>query len=279
MHLRVDSDRGRSWFKASPTYFAHEPVVTTMLAELFPGRTPQVLGFDAKRGWMLLEDLGDESADALPVDERLGALTAIGELHRASVGLADTLLDGGCLDRRPHVLSAQIATLAADPTIPLPGNLSERFQAAIPRLQELSAELASSPIPATLVHGDLHAGNTMRTAGRFVTFDWTDACVADPFVDVLMFLTRLPDEPVVRATFRERYLDEWPNVTRSQAAAYSELAEPLAAMHHAVTYRGIYDAFGAGKWWLFEGALPGWIEHALACPIVGAAGSNPLPSP
>ncbi len=35
-------------------------------------------------------------------------------------------------------------------------------------------------------------------------------------------------------------------------------------MHHAVTYRGIYDAFGVYEWWLFEGSLPGWIEHALA---------------
>ena len=46
-------------------------------------------------------------------------------------------------------------------------------------------------------------------------------------------------------------------------------------MHHAVTYRGIYDAFGADEWWLFEGALPRWIEHALACPIVGAEGLEP----
>jgi hypothetical protein len=41
--------------------------------------------------------------------------------------------------------------------------------AAVPRLQELCTELASSPIPSTLVHDDLHAGNVMRTAvGRFV---------------------------------------------------------------------------------------------------------------
>ena len=105
----------------------------------------------------------------------------------------------------------------------------------------------------------------MRTGDRFVVFDWTDACIADPFVDVLMFVTRLPDEPRLRARFRDRYLEAWGDVvSRSEAAAYAELAEPLAAMHHAVTYRGIYDAFGDYEWWLFEGALPRWIEHALA---------------
>ena len=108
----------------------------------------------------------------------------------------------------------------------------------------------------------------MRTADRFVVFDWSDACVADPFVDVLMFLTRLPDDAELRSTCRERYLDAWPGLTRPEAARYVELAEPLAAMHHAVTYRDIYDAFGPDDWWLFEGALPRWIEHALACPIV-----------
>lgn len=167
--LRVQSNRGRSWFKSSPAYFPHEPVVMAMLADLFPGRTPQVLALDADRSWMLLEDLGEEPADVLPVGERLGALAAIGELHRASVDLTDALLVGGCLDRRPNVLSAQIAALATDPTVPLPGDLGARFQAAVPRLQELCTELASSPIPSTLVHGDLHAGNVMRTAGgRFV---------------------------------------------------------------------------------------------------------------
>jgi hypothetical protein len=272
--LRVGAAAGRSYVKASPAYFAREPIVTAMLAELFPGRTPEVLAVDADRRWMVLEDLGDEPADGLAVGERLGALAAIAELHAASMSHVDALLDGGCFDRRPDVLSAQIAALAADPTVPLPGDLAERFRAAVPRLQELCAELALSPIQPTLVHGDLHAGNVMRTGGRFVVFDWTDACVADPFVDVLMFLTRLPDDPRLRARFGDRYFEAWGDVvSRSEAAEYAELAEPLAAMHHAVTYRGIYDAFGEYEWWLFERALPRWIEHALGSRLLSPRGS------
>jgi aminoglycoside phosphotransferase (APT) family kinase protein len=153
--------------------------------------------------------------------------------------------------------------------VPLPGDLATRFREAVPRLQQLCAELASAAIGPTLVHGDLHAGNIMRTDGRFVVFDWSDACVADPFVDVLMFLDRLPDDPELRATFRARYLDAWTGIPRSEADVYAELAEPLAAMHHAVTYRGI-PAFGPEEQWLFEGAMPRWVEHALACPIVAS---------
>ena len=107
----------------------------------------------------------------------------------------------------------------------------------------------------------------MRTDGRFVTFDWTDACIADPFVDVLMFLSRLPDDSELGAAFLDRYLSVWSDVVpRSALVAWTEIAEPVAAMHHAVTYRGIYDAFGEYEWWLFEGALPRWIERALASP-------------
>ncbi len=255
--VRVEAAAGRSYLKASPANFAREPMVTAMLADLFPGRTTQVLALDTDRNWMLLEDLGGEPADGLSADERLGAIAAIAELHAASLGHVDTLLDGGCFDRRPDVLSAQIAALAADPTVPLPGDLAERFEAAVPRVQELCAELALSPIQPTLVHGDLHAGNLMRTGGRFVVFDWTDACVADPFVDVLMFLTKLPNDPMLRARFRDHYFAaRGDGVSRSEVARYVELAEPLAAMHHAVTYRGIYDAFGEYEWWRFAGALP-----------------------
>ena len=265
--LRVQSPTARSYFKASPPYFVSEPVVTALLATRFPRRVPQVLALDAGRGWMLLEDLGDEPADAIPVEDRMGALIAIAELHFASVPHIDALLQGGCLDRRPAVLSDQIAALAADPTVPLPADLDARFQLAVPRLQALCAEVAASPVPATLVHGDLHAGNIMRTDGRFVTFDWTDACIADPFVDVLMFLSRLPDESELGAAFLDRYLGVWSDVVRRQElVAWTEIAEPVAAMHHAVTYRGIYDAFGDYEWWLFEGALPRWIERALASP-------------
>ena len=74
----------------------------------------------------------------------------------------------------------------------------------------------------------------------------------------------------LRASVRDRYLDGWSGLPRSDAGAYAELAEPLAAMHHAITYRDIHDAFDPYDRALFQGALPRWIEHALACPIVAS---------
>jgi aminoglycoside phosphotransferase (APT) family kinase protein len=269
--LRVVTPRGRFWFKAVAKHWRQEPAVTRMLGDLFSGRTPRVIECDTERGWMLLDDLNGSPADVLPLERRLEALTAMADLHRAGVPLLEELMTGGCVDRRPAVLADQIEALAADGTVALPDDLQRRFRTAVPRLQELCVELSAAPIPATLVHGDLHAGNVMRLDDRYVVFDWSDACVADPFVDVLMFTSRMPDGPEVRAAARRRYFSTtWPDVTGSDAASYAELAEPLAAMHHAVTYRGIYDAFGPYEWWYFEDVLPRWIEHALTCPSVDA---------
>ena len=50
---------------------------------------------------------------------------------------------------------------------------------------------------------------------------------------------------------RERYLAAWPGLTPAEAASYLDVAEPLAAMHHAVTYRDIYDACRPDDWWRF----------------------------
>jgi hypothetical protein len=259
---------GRAWCKAVHAAWAREPGVTAMLGDLLPGRTPQVLATDTERGWMLLGDVDGVPADTLPADARLGALEATGRIHREAVGLTDTLLRGGCADRRPEVLAGQIEDLAAEHEGPLPGALAERLRAAVPRLQDLCARMRAAPIPTTLVHGDLHAGNIMRTGGDWVVFDWSDACIADPFVDVVMFITRLTHDPAVRAAFRDRYLGAWPDLAPADAADYVALAEPLAAMHHAITYRAIRDAFDPYDYALFEGALPRWVEHALACPAV-----------
>jgi hypothetical protein len=266
--LSVASEGGRAWFKATIAYFETEPVVTELIGELLPGWAPTVLGVDADRGWMLLEDLDGVPVDTLPVDERLDALLAVGELHRASVGLVDRLLEGSCRDRRPIVLAGQIAELAADPGSGVPEALAERLRAATPRLGELCDAMTSSPIAPTLVHGDLHGGNIMRTADGYVPFDWSDACVADRYVDVLLFLTRVSKDQNVRAAFLERYLEAWPGVSRAALAEYVELAEPLAAMHQAVTYRALADVFGEDAWF-FGDTLARWIEHALACPVVG----------
>jgi hypothetical protein len=56
--------------------------------------------------------------------------------------------------------------------------------AAVPGLRAACAELAGHDVPASLVHGDLHLANVARGPRGYRFFDWTDACVAHPFLDL-----------------------------------------------------------------------------------------------
>jgi hypothetical protein len=268
--LRVEAGGHALYLKASPEYFLRESEVTAMLGRFFPGAVPQVVALEPSRGWMVLEDLGDELVTSLELVEWTRALAAIASLHRRSVPVIEQLLEGGCVDRRPPVLAEQIESLAGDTSVALPDGLRSRLQAKVGRLQEMCIEIERSPIPNTLVHGDLHADNVMRTERGYVLFDWTDACVAVPLVDFMTFVFNFgpaSDDATVREGLRDRYLSAWSDVVpHAEAIEWYEQAEPLAAMHHAVTSRGIFDAFGAEEWWQFLSALPWWIEKALDSP-------------
>jgi aminoglycoside phosphotransferase (APT) family kinase protein len=61
-------------------------------------------------------------------------------------------------------------------------------------------ELATYAVPPSLVHGDLHLGNVALGPRGHLFFDWTDAGVAHPFLDLLTFVADL--QPVERHTAR-----------------------------------------------------------------------------
>jgi hypothetical protein len=58
------------------------------------------------------------------------------------------------------------------------------LRAAVPRIQTRCAELAGYAVPPSIVHGDLHLSNVARGPKGHLFFDWTDACVAHPFLDL-----------------------------------------------------------------------------------------------
>jgi len=68
----------------------------------------------------------------------------------------------------------------------IPDGLHRRMEETIARVAELDAAIPAGP--ATLCHGDFHAGNLLRDAdGRWVWADWQDSRIG-PGVDDLAFL-------------------------------------------------------------------------------------------
>ena len=56
--LRVPTTDGDLYFKAVSAIHVFEAALTGLLAELQPGRVPEVVAMDAERGWMLMRDGG-----------------------------------------------------------------------------------------------------------------------------------------------------------------------------------------------------------------------------
>ena len=240
--LRVKTTSSDFYFKVSKDLplFVNEAVVTARLAGRFPGYVPGPVAIEADQQWMLFAAFDELIHDSAPVDVRREVFARFGELQRSSVGMIDDLIDEGCLDRRLAVLESQIKPLLDDRAAL--GGLAEeerkRLRGMGPRLKELTHRLADLGLPYTLVHGDMHLGNAARVDGNLAFFDWTDASVAHPFID-LQSLNWETDEDEKQSIIAA-YLAGWDEFASSDRLHEAmAIAEALTPLHHAVSYQHI----------------------------------------
>jgi Phosphotransferase enzyme family len=284
--LRAPTATGDVWFKtnAALPLFVNEGVVLTTLAELFGDRVPALLAVDPERGWMVLDDLGEEVGWSAPLEVVEEVARSFARMQVEAAGQADRLLAAGCHDRRLDRLAAQASAWLpqVEATGELPGIDDETWlsaaelaavRAALPQVLDCCAELAGFAIPPSIVHGDLHLGNVARGPAGYRFFDWTDACVAHPFLDVATIRRgtsysegEADNEAELRARLRAAYLPEWAAFEPPERLdrAY-RLAAPLGALHQAVSYRSIVSSqqppidvhMGQSTAW--------WLRRMLAC--------------
>ncbi|NNJ12470.1 aminoglycoside phosphotransferase family protein [Chloroflexales bacterium ZM16-3] len=250
--LRAPTERGDVSFKAVPAMFGHEPALTAALAASDPARIAAPLAIDPARGWMLTPAVPGHSLDEQPEIELWeAALRSFAELQIASVARLADLRAAGVPDRPLSQLAAQIGPLIADVAATLPGRpagLSDEHRAALadlaPRFYEMCAELERYGLPPTIEHGDFWAGQIIAGPNGFTFLDWSDSSISHPFFSLLLFLIEIEDHfpkvPSVRERLRDAYLDPWAtHVPRPQLERAFELAQPLAALHHAITYQQV----------------------------------------
>jgi hypothetical protein len=256
--LRAPTTGGDVWFKANTTspLFVNEGVVMGHLAGLFPGQVPAPLAVEPDRGWMVLADFGEEVGWEAPLEVVEEVARTYAGMQVAAAGHVGRLLDAGCLDRRLDRLAAQAQAWlpAVEATAELPGidaatwlsgDEQAGLRAAVPRVQVRCAELAGYAVPPSLVHGDLHLSNVARGPAGYLFFDWTDACVAHPFLDLATIrrgtaFTDPTHEDELRERLRQAYLPAWASFEPpARLARAFELAAPLGALHQAVSYRSL----------------------------------------
>jgi fructosamine-3-kinase len=265
--LRVSTTDGTVFFKATADspLFADEGNVMRELARLFPGHVPAPLAVDSQRRWMLLDDLGPELGWDAPPEVRGEVLRVFAGMQIESIGHADKLLGLGCVDRRLDVLATEARDLLADDSslAGLDDEEAERARALGSNVDDLCAALAESRMPYTVLHGDLHLSNVARHGEKYVFFDWTDASVGHPLFDLIDVFRE--ESEAIHDQLRDIYLSAWVGTEpMDRLREIWDLAQPLAFLHHAVSYRHIAAHVEPGSGHALEWALPYFLRKFLA---------------
>jgi len=268
--LRARTADGDAYLKAVPALFAQEPVVTQALAMRYPENIPTPIAIDRERSWMLLWDFGQDLRDSNDVAIWEEALRQFSQMQRDSAGHVDELLAAGCVDRRLEVLAAQIDPLLSD-TAGLaglePAEIA-RLRAIAPHLKASCAKLAGYGVPQALVHGDFHPGNIAFQAGRHIFFDWTDACIAHPFLDMITMLdatNALNGVPGARTRLRDVYLAAWATLEPvARLVEAFEIGLTLGALHQAISYRAIVATLEPVARHELDWGVPYWLRQVLS---------------
>lgn len=274
--LRLPTGGGPVYLKAVPSIFAHELEVTALLAAADPTRFARPVALDRSRGWMLMHELSGPTLDTRTDDVTLWerALATFAEVQIASVSHLATLRAAGTPERPLETLPMRLAPLLADPAATLPGSpagLSEaerrRLHLLAARLPTLIGRLAAYGLPATLEHGDFWAGQVVVRGADFAFLDWSDCSISHPFFSLLLFLVEsedfFPRTPGARERLRDAYLRPWTVLMPLNDLINAfELAQPLAALHHASTYHSVVLPNIEVKWEM-ELMLPFYLKMAL----------------
>lgn len=254
--------------KVTCPIWPQEPAVTAFLHELAPKTVPAVLKHGAFRvprselegAWMVTERyalVGTEQevrADP-PVKELLAALA---RLQATAYDRHADLRNAGAPTRRPQDVAADLVFLWEEVRA---AGLPEQECERLPELDTLLRRRLNSleqKAPSLLTHGDLHYGNILLTpepaagvvesGARLVIFDWTDAALAWPGVD-LVTMAGLSGEPkadelnklkqgYIQALRKELTKPAHADVLASIEASLDEGTD-LALVYHAVTYAHI----------------------------------------
>ena len=263
--LRVPLADGAAWFKACSCVQAFEPRLTAALHGRWPGLMPEVLGFDAQRGWLLLADAGTRIGDLGNLPEFwIELLPRYAELQRGEVAYVDDHLAHGVPDLRVATLAERYDELLAED---LPVSSAERRALTdfAPAFARLSGELSSEGPADSIQHDDLHMHNVYRQGDRLRVLDWGDSSISHPFASLVTTFRFLEernglaaDDPsMVRV--RDAYLEGW----GTGLTGLFDLAMRVGGFAHAIAELRQRRALSGPARAIFDDDLQVWLRRAL----------------
>jgi len=200
--MRVPSNQGMIFFKATAGETIYEIALTKKLAGWYPDDMPALISVDTVRGWMLMRDGGEQlRASIRPTKDIKPWEPVIKRYAELQIGLAehiDEILALGIPDHRPSALPAfykqlltDEASLMIDQEKGLTSAEFQQLQSMSPRFEQICADLDEFEIPSSINHGDFHDGNILVKDNRITFFDWGDASVTHPFVSLRTFFVSI----------------------------------------------------------------------------------------
>jgi hypothetical protein len=251
--LRADTAKGIFYFKAvaHSRWFANEPVVAHALGTLYPHLVPKPLCIDADRRWMLTEEFGPTLEDPERDEEILvDAARAYGQMQLDSAAHPMDYIEGDPfgvdLERLPSTWEMYIRESKVLKFLE-PEEVSA-LQRHLPLVKEYIRQLVDSPIPQTLVHGDLGPYNIAQRKGKPLVFDWTAVGISFPFFDMIELLHRVrpksagrdasvrtPEVDAIKDRLKTAYLSVWTACApRSDLEVLWAVSEPLGFVSMAL---------------------------------------------
>ncbi len=259
---RVETENRIVYLKASETGL--EAALSTRLADRHPELTPNVVAWDEPRHLLVTENCGARLSESNDLEVWQTAVENLAHFQWAADAHVFRAL--GCPVHAFTDLADRAETFLRDAdtlrrwglTAPQVSALAERA----PHIRRAHERVSALGLPLLPAHGDAHPMNALIGCGG-VWFDWSEACVAHPHLDVGWFLAReklLPPRqtyPDVAATLWQTYLRIFhlPETTGLNDAV------TLALMHRALVY---HEKFGS-----WQGTVPGWrpksVPYTLRC--------------
>ncbi|MDX1615369.1 MAG: aminoglycoside phosphotransferase family protein [Candidatus Promineifilaceae bacterium] len=263
--LEAPTSTGSIYFKthADLPLFGNEAAVLDELSRRYPTEIPRPLALERRRIWMLLPPFEEIVGWDASLAQRRALLTRFARLQRRAVSDVEPLLRSGCLDRRLDWTAAQIEPLLDQADQFVDAASAARLHALAPLLRRAIDALQRLGVPETLVHGDLHGGNVALRGGQPLYFDWTDACISHPFVDLLDVY--LEEDEALGQILRDAYLAEWADeVDFLDLQAAWPWAEAVAALHHTISYVSIVQHVEPGSAYEIDWGPPFWFKRLLS---------------
>jgi hypothetical protein len=263
--LSAASRAGSAFLKCSGDRFRHEGRMTQALADRSPGYFPDVLAVEPDRGWLLMRDLDAPLIGDQPESMWQLGLDALAGLQQKWLGRTDDLLATGAELRPLCQLADWVNGTAQDADLMsrFAEEVREAWLASVPAMVAACTSLDQIGPGPTLTHGDFHPWNVVAGQDRTRIFDWTDAAVAHPFLDLVTYIMRTNDL-ALRRHLLQRYLGFWSRYLSSDDLdAAGRLALVVGALYQAYNHSQLIPTVMPDDLAQLRDGDVSWLQRAL----------------